>query len=220
MLAVPVQQRDGRGEQPAVGLNQARRDVAQAGDARARRERERPLHPDGVEVGAEHGTARVGPQQDEVDHSGELRSRQLRRHDALAVVAHEHTVAARRDRTRRRIGKLLGEPRRVRAAVAQPVELAARERAGRDHPTDGSADRDHALDRDAPLRDGLGHLDLVGEVAQAVAQLLQRDHLHVAAARALVGRDEVDVGRRHAQGMQHPGLRGHDRRRAPAAAPA
>ena len=115
---------------------------------RARRERERPPHSDGVEVGAEHDTARVGPQQDEVGRSGELRSRQLRRHDALAVVAHD-TVAARRDRTRRRIGKPLGEPRRVGAPVAQPVELTASERVGRDHPTDGSADRDHALDRDA-----------------------------------------------------------------------
>ena len=36
--------------------------------------------------------------------------------------------------------------------------------------------------------------------------------------RALVGGDEVDVGRRLAQRVQHPGLGGDDRRPSPAAA--
>ena len=63
-----------------------------------------------------------------------------------------------------------------------------------------------------------GTLTSPRQVAQAVAQLRQRDHLHVAAARRLVGGDEVDVGRGHAQRVQHPGL-GRDDRRA-AAGPA
>ena len=52
-------------------------------------------------------------------------------------------------------------------------------------------------------------------VAQRVAQLRQRDHLHVLAARRLVGGDEVDVGRRHPQRVQHPGLGRDDRPSSP-----
>ena len=57
-----------------------------------------------------------------------------------------------------------------------------------------------------------GDLDLVDAVAQRVAELGQRDHLHEPAVRGLVGGDELDVGRRLAQRMQHPGLGGDDRR--------
>ena len=51
-------------------------------------------------------------------------------------------------------------------------------------------------------------------LAERVAQLRQRDHLHVAARGRLVGGHEVDVRPRHLERVQHPGLRGHDRGRA------
>ncbi len=65
-----------------------------------------------------------------------------------------------------------------------------------------------------PLGDRLGDLHLSRHVAQGVTQLRQRDHLHVAAARRLVGGHEVHVGARLAQRVQHPRLGRDDRRRA------
>ena len=49
---------------------------------------------------------------------------------------------------------------------------------------------------------------------------VQRDHLHEDAAGLVVGRDELDVGRGHAQLVQHAGLGRHDRRAAGARAAA
>ena len=54
-------------------------------------------------------------------------------------------------------------------------------------------------------------LDLVDAVAQRVAQLRQRDHLHEAAVGRLVGGDELGVGRGLAQRVEHPGLGRDDR---------
>ena len=62
-----------------------------------------------------------------------------------------------------------------------------------------------------PVGDRRRHLDLVDVVAQRVAQLGQRDHLHEPARGGLVGGDELDVGGRLAQRMEHPGLGGDDR---------
>ena len=75
------------------------------------------------------------------------------------------------------------------------------------------ADRDHPLDRHPrALGDRLGHLDLRRHRPQRLAQLRQRDHLHEAAARRLVGGHEVHVGAQLAQRVQHAGLGRHDRR--------
>ena len=65
--------------------------------------------------------------------------------------------------------------------------------------------------RSAPARARRSPRDahLVPHLAQRVAQLGERDHLHVHAARLRVGGDEVDVGRRHPQGVEHPRLGGH-----------
>src|SRR6202044_2882247 len=57
-----------------------------------------------------------------------------------------------------------------------------------------SADRDHPPDRDpGPIGNLRRDLDLVHAVAQRVAELRQRDHLHVAAVGGLVGGDEVHL---------------------------
>ena len=75
------------------------------------------------------------------------------------------------------------------------------------------ADRDHPLDRQPRVVSDLRrHPDLVHSVAQRVAELRERDHLHEAAVGRLVRSDELDVRRRLAERMQHARLGRDDRR--------
>src|SRR5215210_6733803 len=77
-----------------------------------------------------------------------------------------------------------------------------------------SADRDHAVDRDpGPLGEQGVDPHHGRQVAQGVAELRQRDHLHVAARRRAVGGDELLAGVLLLQRVEHPGL-GRDDERA------
>ena len=57
----------------------------------------------------------------------------------------------------------------------------------------------------------LGHPHLVAHLRERVAQLGQRDHLHVAAGGLSVGGDEAHLRGRHLQRVEHPHLGRHDR---------
>src|SRR5215207_4961886 len=131
---------------------------------------------------------------------------------ALARAGHERAFEAIVERYRR---PLLRAARRVlpegRAEDALQQALLAASRAlqrgdeVRDLRAWLLADRDHPLDRRAgALRDVGRHLHDGPPLSERVAQLRQRDHLHVAAAGRLVRGDELDVRRRLAQAVEHP----------------
>src|SRR5207249_3396539 len=74
----------------------------------------------------------------------------------------------------------------------------------------GSANREHPLDSASRAKRGVGRdRHVVFQVAERVAQVLQRDLLHVATFGRLVGRDEFLSGILAPQPMQHAGFRGH-----------
>ena len=90
-------------------------------------------------------------------------------------------------------------PRSIRArSSAGDIRIEARRRpTARSRPSARSAPARARRRPRAPARRGV-------PVAQRVAQLGQRDHLHVAAARGLVGGHEVDLGRRLRSGWSIP----------------
>src|SRR5581483_4048036 len=93
------------------------------------------------------------------------------------------------------------------AAAASNASTAAA--AGRR--TRRSGDRDHALEREpGPCGGLLGHRHLVTPLAQRVAQLLERDYLHVAADRPLGDRLEELAGRLLVQPVQDADLGGDE----------
>ena len=100
-------------------------------------------------------------------------------------------------RVRRAVGSEVGHDADVRVLEERP--LAARELAlTRSRPSGRS--------RRARARRLVGHRDHVLPVAQRVAQLLERDHLHVAADRLLGDRLEALLRRLLVQAVDDPGL--------------
>src|SRR4051794_31395073 len=116
-----------------------------------------------------------------------LRTQSDERLVVLARAGHERAFEAIVERyrgalprtARRYLPEARGEDATNRAPARAGVTAAT---AGTTRFSDRSADRDHPLDRQPrALGDRVGHLDGGRELAERVAQLRQRDHLHVAA---------------------------------------